>query len=181
MITPKATKGFSLIELLIVIFIVALIYFLGFGAISWNKNSKQTIDSPLQLKPYIQNSSFFTGSGKLICINECKTCYFKTDINTPAKKIDMQIDLGSGINIYKLDHDDMMNKIDFGRFKDKKICLLMDFYKNGSSTQMVFENTKAIYFLSAYFNNSQEVDSVDDAKNIWLKYNKNLHNQGDFY
>lgn len=178
----KAThkKAFSLIELLIVIFIVALVYFLGFGPFSLSKQTKKAI-TPLQLKSAIQQSNDFSPQGKLICIDECKTCYFKANINSPAKKIDTHINLGKDITIYQLDKDNTLTKVDFGRFMDKKICLEMNFYKNGSSTQMVLENSKGIYFLDAYFDKSQKVNSLDDAQDLWLKYEKALSNQGDFY
>jgi len=181
MLISKVTrKGFSLIELLVVIFIVALIYFLGFGTFSLSSNKKTTI-TPLKLKSLIQKSKEFPSKGKLICIDQCKTCYFKESINKPAKKLTTNTKLGDDISIYQLDNDNNLKKIEFGRFKDKKICLLMDFYKNGSSTQMILENSEGIYFLGAYFDKSKKLDSLDDAKDLWLKYEKALHNQGDFY
>jgi prepilin-type N-terminal cleavage/methylation domain-containing protein len=177
---PKLTKAFTLMELLIVIFIVALVYFLGFGAISWS-SQKNTQLTPLTLKNTIQKSSFFKGEGKLICLDNCKSCYFQSDIKAPLIKIENKIELGSDISIYQLDKDDTLSKRDFGRFDDKKVCLIMDFYKNGSSTQMVIENSKGIYFLSAFFNTSTKVDTLSDAKRLWLRYNKHLQNLGDFY
>jgi prepilin-type N-terminal cleavage/methylation domain-containing protein len=178
--TPKFQKAFSLIELLIVIFIVALVYFLGFGAISWSPRTNQQINI-LNLKSSIQKADYYENGGKLICLDKCESCYFQTDINTPPIQIENPIALGDNISIYQLDKDDMLTKRDFGRFQDKKICLVMDFYKNGSSTQMVYENSNGIYFLSAYFNASAKVDSLSDAKELWLQYNKPLQNLGDFY
>jgi prepilin-type N-terminal cleavage/methylation domain-containing protein len=180
MYAPKLTKAFSLIELLIVIFIVALVYFLGFGAISWSPQTNNQI-TPLNLKQSIQTSSFYQGHGKLICIDKCNTCYFQTNIHSKLINIKNHINLGKNVAIYQLDKDDILTKRDFGRFNDKKICLIMDFYKNGSSTQMVLENDTGIYFLSAYFNSSAKVDSLSDAKDLWLKSNKPLENLGDFY
>ena len=180
MLTPKFRKAFSLIELLIVIFIVALVYFLGFDTISWTPQ-KNTQINILNLKNTIQKSDYYEGYGKLICLNKCQTCYFQTDINAPLTHIKNPINLGKNISIYKLDRDDMLTKIDFGRYQDKKVCLMIDFYKNGSSTQIVIENSSGIYFLSSYFNTSTKVDSLSDAKSLWLQYNKPLQNLGDFY
>jgi prepilin-type N-terminal cleavage/methylation domain-containing protein len=174
------TKAFTLMELLIVIFIVALVYFLGFGAISWS-NKKNNQITPLNLKTTIQNSTSFEGHGKLICLDHCKSCYFQTNINAPLRKIKNPIKLGEDVSIYQLDRDDTLTRRDFGRFDDKKICLVMDFYKNGSSTQMVIENSNGIYFLSAFFDTSSKVNSLSDAKDLWLQYNKPLQNLGDFY
>jgi prepilin-type N-terminal cleavage/methylation domain-containing protein len=177
---PKLTKAFTLMELLIVIFIVALVYFLGFDAISWSSSKNKPIN-PLTLKNTIQNSPFFKGEGKLICLNKCKSCYFQTAINAPLTKIENKIELGDDISVYQLDKDDTLSKRDFGRYDDKKVCLIMDFYKNGSSTQMVIENSKGIYFLSSFFDTSTKVDTLSDAKRLWLRYNKHLQNLGDFY
>jgi len=179
-ISNTVRKGFSLIELLIVIFIVALIYFLGFGTFSLSSNKKTTI-TPLKLKSAIQQSKEFPPKGRLICINQCKTCFFKNEIDAPAFKLDIPLKLGNDISIYQLDKDNSLRKVDFGRFMDNKICLLMDFYQNGSSTQMVLENLDGVYFLGAYFDKSKKVNSLEDAKELWLQYEKALHNQGDFY
>jgi prepilin-type N-terminal cleavage/methylation domain-containing protein len=78
---PKLTKAFTLMELLIVIFIVALVYFLGFGAIKWSTNKAKTI-TPLNLKNSVQNSNYFLGYGRLICLDKCKECYYQADITT---------------------------------------------------------------------------------------------------
>jgi prepilin-type N-terminal cleavage/methylation domain-containing protein len=177
---PKLTKAFTLMELLIVIFIVALVYFLGFGAIKWSTNKAKTI-TPLNLKNSVQNSNYFLGYGRLICLDKCKECYYQADITTQLQPIENKLDLGDDISIYKLDQDDQLSKIEFGRIKDQPICLIVDFYKNGSSTQLILENNKGIYFLSSYFDTSKQVDSLQDAKKQWLKYDRSLHNLGDFY
>jgi len=74
-------RGFSLIELLIVIIIISLVYFLGFSGIS-NSQEKAKALTPLNLKSSILKSENFTGKGTLLCINNAKNCYFRETCTT---------------------------------------------------------------------------------------------------
>ena len=60
----KIQKGFSLIELLIVIIIVSLVYFLAFSGIEKTEEKVKSL-TPLNLKSFIQNSELFQGTGTL--------------------------------------------------------------------------------------------------------------------
>ena len=57
----------------------------------------------------------------------------------------------------------------------------MDFYNNGSSTQIILENDKESYFLPAYFGEPQAFSSPEEAKEYWLSNSTLASDSGAFY
>jgi len=172
-------KGFSLIELLIVIIIISIVYFLGFSGMEKANDTPKAL-TPLNLKSSISRSALFQGEGTFICINACRTCYVQKNINSPFEAYESPVDLQK-TEAYSLDYRDSLQKIEFGRYQDEKICLLLHFYANGSSTQIILKQNDDVYFLPAYFEEPQKVDSLEEAKALWLKNSQLVSNSGDFY
>ncbi len=172
-------KAFSLVELLIVILIVSLVYFLGFSNIE-KSSSKPKALTPLNLKSTIVKSDIFQGEGSLVCIDKCRSCYIRKDVNSPFEPYENKIDL-KNIEAYTLDARDTLQEIEYGRYKDEKICLVLHFYRNGSSTQIILKQDDSIYFLPAFFDDAQKVGSLEEAKELWLKNDRLVANKGDFY
>lgn len=172
-------KGFTLIELLIVILIISLVYFIGFSDIEVDKSEPKAL-TPLNLKSNILTSK---GRGKhltLLCVNECKTCLLRRDINAPYEDYTGGIDL-SNIKAYTLDARDALVPIEYERYDDEKICLKMDFYPNGSSTQLIVQNDTGTYFLPTYFEEPKQFESPEDAKEYWLNNAQLVSDEGAFY
>jgi len=177
--SDEMQKGFSLIELLIVILIISMVYFLGFDGMEWGKQKAKAL-TPLTLKSTISASSLFTGKGTLLCINKCRTCYLRSNISSPFEEYTGAIDLRN-VTAYTLDQEDALIPIEYERYQDKKICLMMHFYSNGSSTQMILEKEDKSYFLPSYFGDAQEFDSPEEAKEYWLRNTGSISDSGDFY
>ncbi len=175
----KQHKGFSLIELLIVIIIISLVYFLAFSGIEKTEEKPKAL-TPVNLKSSIQNSTLFQGEGTLLCINNCRSCYFRKDINAPFETYENNIDL-QGVEVYTLDANDAILRMEYGRYDDTKICLVMQFYRNGSSTKMILKQKDNIYLLPSYFGEAQQVDSLEKAKALWIEDRKMVANRGDYY
>ena len=175
----KWKKGFSLIELLIVIIIISIVYFLGFSGIEKTENRPKAL-TPINLKSSITNATLFQGEGTLLCINKCASCYFRKDINTPFEAYENSIDL-KDLKAYTLDARDGLLNLEYGRYQDEKICLVLHFYPNGSSTQIILKQKDDVYFLPAFFAEAQKVDSLEEAKDLWLKDTRLVENSGDFY
>ena len=172
-------KGFSLMELLIVIFIISIIYTLGITGVEFGKKKPKAL-TPLNLKETIVNSEFFAGHTTLMCVNKCRNCYLRPNINASFQPYKNKIDL-TGIQAYSIDASDSLKKIEYERFGDEKICLVMDFYNNGSSTQIILEDKKGAYFLPAFFAKAKKFDSPEDAKVYWLKRSQIVSNSGSYY
>jgi len=175
----RVRKAFTLIELLIVIFIISLVYFLGFSDISLNKDRPKAL-TPLNLKDTISQAKWFEGKVSLLCVNQCKTCLLRKDISSAYAPYSSGVDL-SNIKAYTLDAADNLARIEYERYNDQKICLQMDFYPNGSSTQIILQNDEGAYFIPAYFENAKRFDSPEDAKEYWLQNTKLVSSSGDYY
>lgn len=172
-------KGFSLIELLIVILIVSIVYFLGFEGVEIGKKKPQAL-TPLNLKSNIVSSELFSGQGTLLCINQCRSCYIRDGISSGFQEYTSPIDL-SNIKAYTLDKHESLTRIEYGRYQDAKICLIMDFYNNGSSTQVILENDGGAYFLPAFFGEPKVFSSPEEAKDYWLRYSTAVSDNGEFF
>ena len=177
--TRLLRKGFSLIELLIVILIISLVYFLGFSGIE-KPSKKAKALTPLNLKSSLEKSELMQGGGTLLCINQCKSCYVRKDISSPFEAYENPINL-KGSEAYTLDAQDNLLQLEYGRYQDKKVCLVFTLYPNGSSTQLILKQKDAVYFLPSFFGEAEKADSLEAAKTLWLAGSRSIANQGDFY
>ena len=172
-------KGFSLIELLIVIVLVGMLLAAGISKMKIRKPTLKAL-TPLNLKETIIKSELFSGRTTLLCVNKCRKCYLRQGIASSFKAYSNKIDL-IGIEAYTLDESESLRRLEYGRYKDQKICLVMDFYNNGSSTQMILEDKKGAYFLPAFFGKPKKFDSPEDAKTFWLEQSHGVSGNGDMY
>jgi prepilin-type N-terminal cleavage/methylation domain-containing protein len=172
-------KGFSLIELLVVIVIISIVYFLGFSGVEMGKQKPKALTA-LNLKSTIMKSDLFTEEATLLCIDKCRSCYLRKGIGSAFQAYEHGIDL-KDTKAYTLDNRESLLHMEYGRYQDRDICLILDFYKNGSSTQIILKNESGVYFLPAFFGTPQKVDSLEDAKDLWLKNSDLASNHGDFY
>ena len=177
--TDKMHKGFSLIELLVVIIIISIVYFLGFSGVEMGKQKPKALTA-LNLKSTIMKSDLFTEEATLLCIDKCRSCYLRKGIHSAFQAYEHGIDL-KDTKAYTLDSRESLLRMEYGRYQDRDICLILDFYKNGSSTQIILKNESGVYFLPAFFEVPQKVDSLEDAKDLWLKNSDLASNSGDFY
>lgn len=175
----KIHKGFTLIELLIVILLVSIVYFVGFSNVEMTKKKPKAL-TPLNLKKTIVNSEWFGGHLTLLCVDECKTCLLRKDISSAYQPYNNAIDL-TNIKAYTIDSSDSLVRIEYERYNDKKICLKMDFYPNGSSTKIILENKEGTYYLPAYFDEPKRFSSPEDAEEYWLNNAKLVSDRGAYY
>ena len=175
----EVRKGFSLLELLIVILLISMVYFLGFEGIEIDKKRPKAL-TPLNLKSNITSSESFSGKATLLCVDECRSCYLRNDISTGFEAYESPIDL-TNIQAYTLDRYESLSPIEYGRYQDKKICLIMDFFENGSSTQIILKDDEGSYFLPAFFGEPQMFSSLQDAQEYWLRNSRAISDSGAFY
>lgn len=172
-------KGFTLVELIIVIFIVSLVYYLGFSGVEIHKAQPKAL-TVLNLKSMIVNDKDYQGQASLLCTDKCRSCFLRQNITSPFKPYNNPIDL-SHIKAYTVDNRDNLLELEYERYKDKRICLQMDFFPNGSSTQLILESDKGTYFLPAFFGEPKEFNSPEDAKDYWLESSNLVSDSGDYY
>ena len=172
-------QGFTLIELLVVIMIVSLVYFFCLIGVEKISAKPQPL-TPLNLKSILLQNDTASKRMTLMCLNKCQTCYLKRQMDGSFEIYDNSIDL-TDTKVYTLNSGNDLTAVEYGRYQDDKICLLIDFYPNGSSTQLILKQRDKVYFLPAFFKEPIETKTIEEAKEIWLENSRLLSDNGDFY
>jgi prepilin-type N-terminal cleavage/methylation domain-containing protein len=173
-------KGFSLIELIVVVLLISLMGFLTFSSAIKSQQKQVEILDPTTLPTTLRDTFKGQGAIEFFCISKCKECYILQGGNiTPY---DGGINLGKDVEIHRLDNNDQFVKLDeLGRIKDKKICFRFHLYPNGSTTQMVIVNNQGIYYLPSYFGKAKKVADMDEARTLWTNEDYSLRDSGSYY
>ena len=169
--------AFSLLELLIVILIVSLSYMLVFTSMQKSTSQPKAL-TPLTLKKTLLEESNSTGEREFFCLDKCTACFIYANGETIEYSNKLALE---NLEVYKIDSDDNSYKVDFGRFKDHKVCLRFTLYPNKSSTQMIVKHNNKFYYLPSFFDKPSQVDSLESAKALWIAPTKILKNSGEFY
>ena len=170
-------KAFTLIELLIVILIVSMVYYLGFNGIESIKKEKRI--NIMNVKQDIIAMDWYERGMTLICTEKSNSCYTLT--NTLTKKDNLQNYIDFEVkNTYMLDMYGEMKKIEQGRLLDKKIMFILNFKKDGYTDKVVWEVGEYFYLIPSYFGEIKKFDNLDDVKSFWILGKKEIKN-GEFY
>jgi len=173
----KFKRGFTLVELLLAIFLVGLFAYFIFATPGKYKEPKEVVTIS-NLPRFFQKK--LSGDGEVVCINKCKECYYITNSKDAATApIPMVLNVK---NEYILDKNDNPVKLDLGRFKDKKVCMRFRHYKNGSISQIILDLGDKVIFLPSYFGEGKEFGSISEAADWWIKDSQGtLRSRGDWY
>ena len=164
--------GFSLIELIIVILIASLFAALIFSRVSFATRKQEKVGIR-QLK---KAGVVPPGDAQLICRGRCRRCVVvmegkQSEIPSRFKEL----------KGYILDDGGNPKEVDFGRIRDRKICLRFYYYANGSTSQMILESEGKFYFVPSYFGEIEAFDSLDGAVERWTHYRSQLDSMGTFF
>ncbi len=166
-------KGFTLLELLIVILLLSLFAFLVFATVK--NNVKNTPPPHLsQLKEYLAAKK---GERELVCIEGCRRCFW---LFPGGREAESTLHF-KPLEAYRIDEYGQAVAVEFGRWHDKKVCLRYRRYANGSTDQMILKNEEGSFFFPAYFGRVQRFESVEDAVEFARKGEDLLHDKGDYY
>jgi len=179
-LNPLQKSAFTLLELIVVVMIVSLMSFMVFSTMSNTEEKKKEQLDPSTLPSTLRHTFQGKGDVELFCTNKCIDCY--TLIDSEITAYEGLVKLGKDVEIYLLDQDEHLNKVDdFGRVKDQKVCLRYHLYANGSTTKMVISNSKGVYYLPSFFGKAKEVKDMEEAKSLWIKEDYRLDDSGSFY
>ena len=166
-------RAFTLIELIIVILLMMLMFYIGASMLLPSFHKKPERFTPTNLKKTLLEATGGT-QGTLLCTGEpCRTCYFRPDIQTPFEKIKAAIDLGK-LQSFIVDANGHIKTLRFERYHDRPICLVMHFYPNGSSTPLIIQNEKGVYYIPSLFGSASRYDTLAKARDAWLKTKKQV-------
>ena len=175
----KKRSGFTLIELIIVIFLMLLIYSLVFTYYKKEQKRPQPL-APSNLKETLLRSIPSGEYATFLCTHECQTCYLRTGDKNRFVPYSDALDL-EGTESYAVDGEEELSLLEYGKFNGEDVCLKIDFYPNKSSTQIVLKNPGGIYFLPAFFGKTRKVDTLEEAQAMWLENTNLVSDEGDYY
>ena len=164
--------GFSLIELIIVILIASLFAALIFSQISFSTKKKEKVGIRQLKKAGIVPP----GDAQLVCLDHCRKCTI--GMGDKRKEISSRL---KPIKAYVLDDGGNPQEVDFGRIREKKVCLRFHYYANGSTSQMILESEGKFYFVPSYFGDIEVFDGLDAATERWTHYRNRLDSMGTFF
>ena len=170
-------RGFTLVELLLAIFLVGLLSYFVFSGVGESKKPSEVV-TIANLPRVLQKN--LNGDGEMVCVNKCSKCYYITNASK-AQNAPLPLSL-KVTNEYILDKNDNPVKVDMGRLDDEKVCMRLHHYKNGSISQVILEVNKEYIFIPSYFGEGKKFGSLSDAVSYWLKSSQGkLESRGDWY
>jgi len=174
----KLKRGFTLVELLLAIFLVGLFAYFVFATPGDVKTPKEKVTIS-NLPLFFQKN--LSGDGEVVCIDKCKECYYITNA-LKAQNAPIPMFIKNVVGEYILDKNNNPVRLDLGRYKDKKVCMRFRHYKNGSISQIILDLGNKVYFIPSYFGEGKEFGSISEAADWWQKDSQNaLRSRGDWY
>jgi len=170
-------QAFSLLELLIVIVIISLAYMLVFSSMQKSESKPKALGIE-NLKSALSEQGLLHTDSELFCLDKCQKCYLYQNDEMSEYEGDLAL---KDITVYRMQGDEKLEKVDFGRYQDHPVCLRFALHHNGSSSQMVVRDKTGIYYLPSFFSKSTKVASLEEAETLWLKYTDLLADSGEFY
>ena len=172
-------RGFTLIELIIVILIISLMGFMVFSSMVKQEKSIESI-TPLSLKLSLQKEFGKNEDITFFCISKSTDCYIAK--GTEISAYEGVLHLGTNIELYKVDSKNKLVQIEeFGRIKDHKITFKYHLYSNGSASQVIIANDEGVYYLPSYFGKAKKAEELDEAQEFWIKEEYDLTDKGSYY
>ena len=168
-------KGFTLFELLLVLIIISLVYYLIVPTNLFLKRESSKDFTFKELKRYL---STFSQNKKitLLCTDECKKC----KIFDGNKTIDTDIFKNKRVEAFRY-RDNYLQEIRFfaPKLADtyEEICFKYSYYpKKEIGDELFAKYDGKVYYFSPYFQDTKVFNSIEEAKEF---YEKNLRNLRD--
>ncbi len=157
--------------------VISFSYLLVFSSMQKTQEKSKALQIT-NLKSTLKEQNLILSDSELFCLDRCQKCYLYQDGESTLYDGDLAF---GDLTVYDMKSDGNLKKVDFGRFQDNAVCLRFKFYHNGSSSQMVVKNSKGIYYLSSFFAEPVEVDSLDSAEALWVEHADKLEDSGEYY
>lgn len=174
----KSRVAFTLLELLIVILLISIFYYLVSASFKRDKKSNQRVLTIKNIKDY-PLKKLSTKGAELICLNRCQNCFIYD--YSIGKTIDIKSSLPKKLKAYILNSNSEAVQIKFGRLHDNPICLRYRYYPNGSSSEMIIEDKDTYYYIPSYFGKTEQYSSLLDAVNRAKWIDGKFTDKSDYY
>ncbi len=171
-------SAFTLIELIIVIAIVGIVYYIGF------EGFKLIVRPPAAtlktLAKTLRASPAFAEGGTLMCLDRCRTCYFRKNISENFEKIGLRTSLENSV-VYKEESAGYMDEATFGRYDDHPICLSLPVYRGGILAPTVIKKEGKFYLIGGFSAQTRAFSSLSQANEARNADRETLTQTGAFF
>jgi hypothetical protein len=171
--------AFTLLELILVIFILSLFIYLGSDLLLKAPSRNKTL-TPQTLRSIINENAQTGEIGTLLCTDACTKCYFSPSIHTPFRKLDIPVRLGRQPEVYRFYGSIDPKREEYGRFNGEPVCLMMHVYENGSITPIVLKTEKKVYVVPSFLGDTRTFSTMEEVKNRYTSVVDRLF-RGDYY
>jgi prepilin-type N-terminal cleavage/methylation domain-containing protein len=174
-LTKIYKRGFTLVELLLVLVIVGIIYsFVGGSIITTKLNIPLKLDNLPDIlreigSPPIHFKIYGSDCDKYMLLKNDENIEITNKIDIPLKDL----------IFYRFDIYGEMKEFKFLSYREKNkvepVCLEFDIYKNGANSSYIIkiEKTSKYYLYSPYFSKPELFNSLEDAKEKFLNRSLN--------
>lgn len=155
----KKQRGFTLFELLLVVFLVGIFYAVSINTLE-NKQTKEV--KTTNLKEFL---SLYKPQkiSSLICFDDCRRCVVFKDNAEVYNSINSLT--SESVEVYRFDGE--LTKIEFPKFyydgKFKDVCLRFDLFENGGNSSFIIKDNDTFTFYETYFNDTKTFNNEDDV------------------
>ena len=164
-------KAFTLIELIIVVFIIALTYAVFIQTFDFSQKSIST--SLKTMQGALESLRSTNGSTITVrCFDNCNECRVwegDEDRNTTISIFPNEAE----VNVYELQGNQVekitFNDYYFKEFRGEPVCFEYNIYPNGSADKIIVEYDQNVILLDSYMHPPMEFDSVDSARLHWME------------
>jgi len=170
----KRSGAFSLLELLIVILLAGIIAWLVSGVYRHRLRSEKTL-SVSRIRSLVLDPN--ATKRQLICIDRCRECFFE-DSEGAMSAAGFAL---PPVQAYGVDGQGQTYRLQFGRYRDRPICLRFRGYADGHTSRMILESEERFYYLPAYFGETERFSTIEDAAARWTRNRDLLRSRGDYY
>ena len=154
-------------------------FFVGMGISFLSEKKSENIKiTPFNFKIEIRKVDGMQNGGRFICIENFKQCFLKNNISHTYKTFETPI--------FFFDSEIFTNNIlgeivplDEKETRNDKASIIIDFYKNGSSTSFILKNEEGVFLFPAFFNNTKQFETIEDAIEYSHKGNTTLENSSN--
>ncbi len=117
------------------------------------------------------------GERELVCVEGCKRCFWLLPGGREEKS---SLHYGP-LEGYRIDRFGQAVAAEFGRWHDKKVCLRLRRYSNGSIDRMIVKGREGAFYFPSYFGTVKRFESVEEAVEYAQRGQNLLRDQGDYY
>ncbi|CAA6812033.1 MAG: Unknown protein [uncultured Campylobacterales bacterium] len=175
--STKSHRAFSILELLIVVSIISIVFFLV--DVNFNKVKTET-KSITKIKTLADERD-----QKLICYDECSKCgIFELNESIMLNEVKFS-DFDENLTSYYIDYEGDILEYEYPSIEieeqDFDVCFNFRYFKNNSSQKIIVKYFNNYYLFHSFFKDYEIFNTLEDAKNAYISEDRFPQDEDQFY